>query len=213
MEMATHVSEFRYTITDRAVGRNLPQRMGRALWLPMLAMALIAFPAGWVLAVIRAVTIAEAGSAKTVAALGQFAPAVNFLGFASVFAAISFAIARILGEFREGGGRFQEATGRQVETLRTPLTAKVFIGAMAMAMMVLLGAVVLHVVAGAAIAGGSSYALAKAEQWSIWLEGIRRFGVALYLLAIGFGLATIITVLRFQAIRIRELPEEIRITG
>ena len=211
--MATHVSEFRYTITDRAVGRNLPQRMGRALWLPMLAMALMAFPAGWVLAVIRAVTIAEAGSAKTVAALGQFVPAVNFLGFASVFAAISFAIARILGEFREGGGRFQEATGRQVETLRTPLTAKVFIGAMAMAMMVLLGAVVLHVVAGAAIAGGSSYALAKAEQWSIWLEGIRRFGVALYLLAIGFGLATIITVLRFQAIRIRELPEEIRITG
>ena len=211
--MATHVSEFSYTITDRAVGRNLPQRMGRALWLPMLAMALMAFPAGWVLAVIRAVTIAEAGSAKTVAALGQFAPAVNFLGFASVFAAISFAIARILGEFREGGGRFQEATGRQVETLRTPLTAKVFIGAMAMAMMVLLGAVVLHVVAGAAIAGGSSYALAKAEQWSIWLEGIRRFGVALYLLAIGFGLATIITVLRFQAIRIRELPEEIRITG
>jgi hypothetical protein len=76
-----------------------------------------------------------------------------------------------------------------------------------MPMMVLLAAVVLHVVAGAAIASGSAFALGKAAQWSIWLEAIRRFGVALYLASIASGLATIITVLRFQAIGIRELPE------
>ncbi len=209
--MATSTSEFKYTVTDRAVGRNLPQRLGGALWLPMLAIALMAFPIGWVLAVIRAVTIADGGSARTVAALGHFVPAVNFLGFASVFAAISFAIARILGELREGGGSIQEAAGRRVETLKMPATAKVFVGARAM--MMLLGAVALHFVAGAAIAGGSSYALAKAGQWSIWLEGVRRFGIALYLAAISFGLATIITVLRFQAIRVRELPEELRVKG
>jgi hypothetical protein len=79
---------------------------------------------------------------------------------------------------------------------------------MAMPMMVLLAAVVLHVVAGAAIASGSAFALGKAAQWSIWLEAIRRFGVALYLASIASGLATIITVLRFQAIGIRELPNE-----
>jgi hypothetical protein len=130
-----------------------------------------------------------------------------------VFAAISFAIARILGEFREGGGRLQEATGRRVATLEAPLTAKLFIVAMATAMKVLLGAVVLHVVAGAAIARGSAFALARTEQWSIWLEGVRRFGVALYLLSIAFGLATVITVVRFQADRLRQLPEELAITG
>jgi len=125
-----------------------------------------------------------------------------------VFAAISFAIARILGELRVGGGEVQEAAGRKVETLETPATAKVFITGMAMPMMVLLAAVVLHVVAGAAIASGSAFALGKAAQWSIWLEAIRRFGVALYLASIASALATIITVLRFQAIGIRELPNE-----
>jgi hypothetical protein len=80
-------------------------------------------------------------------------------------------------------------------------------------MMILLGAVALHVVAETAIAGGSSYALGKTEQWAIWLEGVRHFGIATYLLGIAFGLSTIIIVLRFKAVRIRELPEEVRIAG
>jgi hypothetical protein len=208
MATTLNLKEFHVKVTDRAVGLNLTQRIGRALWLPMLAMAVMAFPVGVILAGIRAQAIASGGSGKTIAALGQFVPAANFVGFASVFAAISFAIARILGELRVGGGEVQEAAGRKVETLETPATAKVFIAGMAMAMMALLAAVVLHVVAGAAIASGSAYALGKAAQWSIWLEAIRRFGVALYLASIAFGLATIITVLRFQAIRIRELPNE-----
>lgn len=211
MATTLNLKEFHVKVTDRAVGRNLPQRIGNLLWLPMLVMAVMAFPVGVILAGVQAQEIASGGSAKTIAALGQFAPAVNFLGFASVFAAISFAIARILGELRVGGGDVQEAAGRKVETLEMPVTAKVFIGGMAMAMMVLLAAVVLHFVAGAAIAGGSAYALGKAGQWGIWLEAVRRFGVALYLVSIAFGLATIITALRFQAIRIRELPNEPKI--
>ena len=69
-----------------------------------------------------------------------------------------------------------------------------------------------RVIVGVALANGSTYALAKAPQWSIWLEGARRFGVATYLLGIAFGLGTIVTVLRFQAVRIRELPEEVKIS-
>lgn len=204
---------FRFDVTKRALGFNFPQRIGRRLWLPMLVMALMAFPAGVALAAIRANEIATGGSADTIAALEHFVPAVNFLGFASVFAAISFAIATILGEFRSGGGKVQEAAGRNVETLRIAGTARLFLGFMAMGMMILLGAVALHVVAGTTIAGGSSYALGKTEQWAIWLEGIRRFGVATYLLGIAFGLSTIITVLRFQAVRILELPVEVKIAG
>lgn len=204
-------TEFHYTVSNRALDMNVPQRLGKALWLPMLVMALMAFPVGLVLAGIRANELATGGAPDTVAALGHFVTAANFVGFASVFAAISFAIARILGTFRTGGGEFQEAAGRKVETLRMPLTGKVFIGLMAMAMMTLVTAVVLHIVAGSAIAGDSAYALAKSEQWSIWLEGGRRLGIATYLLAIAFGLSTIITVLRFQAVRIRELPNEVKL--
>lgn len=204
---------FRSTVSDRALGLSLPQRIGTKLWLPMLVMALTAFPVGVILAAIRANEVATGGSPATIAALGHFVTAANFVGFASVFAAISFAIARILGEFRTGGGKVQEATGRVVKTLTLPASGKAFIGLMAMAMMTLVAAVVLHIVVGAAIVGDSTYALAKSEQWAIWLEGARRFGVATYLLAIAFGLSTIITVLRFQAVRIRELPEEVRLGG
>lgn len=204
---------FRSTVSTKALGLNLPQRIGTALWLPMLAMALMAFPVGVVLAGIRANEVATGGSPDTIAALGHFVTAANFVGFASVFAAISFTIASILGVFRTGGGKLQEAAGRKVETLRMPLTGKVFVGLMAMAMMTLVGAVVLHVVAAGAIAGDSAHALAKSEQWSIWLEGARRFGIATYLLAIAFGLSTIVTVLRFQAVRIRELPDEVKLSS
>ncbi len=211
MATVTTGAGFRYHETERALGRNLPQRIGNVLWAPMLVMALMAFPLGVVLGAIRAAAVAGGGSERAIAALGHFVPAANFLGFAAAFSAISFAIAKILGEFRVGGGALQEAAGRRVKTLAMPGTAKVFIGLMAMAMMVLLATVVLHVVAGVAIAGGSASALAGAERWGVWLEAVRRLGVALYLFAIALGLATIITVLRFQAVRLRELPEEVRI--
>lgn len=193
---------------DHAPGPNMPQRAANKLWKPMLAMALMGFAVGVVLAAVRAGAIANGASPSTVASLAHFVPAAMFVGFASVFAAISFAIARILGEFRTGGGAVQETAGVPVETLKMPPIAKAFMGLMAMAMMTILAGVVAHIVIGAQVASGSASALADSEQWAIWLEGVRRFGVALYLFAIALGLGTIIHVLRFQAIRIRELTGE-----
>jgi hypothetical protein len=195
---------FKTKTTTKAPAEILPQKAGRRLWLPMFVMALMAFAVGIILAFVRADAVSS-GNAQDVAALGQFVSGFMFLGFASVFAAISFAIARILGEFRTGGGRVQEASGSLVKTLTMPGTAKGFLVLMMMATMLILAAVVLHFLVGAAIAGGSAWALANSEQWSIWLEGGRRFGVSLHLFAIALGLATIIQVLRFQAVRIREV--------
>lgn len=148
--------DFDVELSDRSLGFNLPQRAGRLLWAPMLAMALVAFPAAFLLSVVRAGLIEQGGDPVAVAAFGHFVPAAMFLGFASVFAAISFAIARILGTLRQGGGSVQEAAGRTVQSLRMPTTAKAFILLMAMAMMVLLGAVVAHLLVGAAILGGDA---------------------------------------------------------
>src|SRR5918995_4400178 len=180
----TNSSGFKVDVTDRGLGPNLPQRMGRVLWLPMLVMAVMAFPVGVILGAIRADAIATGGSETTIAALGHAIPAVNFIGFASVFPAITFAIARILGGFRVGGGRVQEAAHTPVKTLKMPATAKLMIVGMLMAMMAIVAAVVLHFVAASAIASGSSYALNHSEQWGFWLEGARRTGVGLYLLSI-----------------------------
>lgn len=205
---ATHAS-FNTVASTRSLGRNMPQRIGHMLWAPMLAMALMAFAAGFVLAAIRANEIADAGGADTIAQLEHVSTGFMFLGFAAVFAAISFAIARILGEFRAGGGEVQEATGRTVQTPKMPLTAKAFIVLMAMAMMTLVAAVILHFIFAADIEATAT-SLEDAEQRAVVLSGVRRIAVGVYLFAILLGLATIVQVLRFQSIRIRELPREQR---
>jgi len=174
----------------------------------MLAMSLMAFPIALLLGFAKSAAIADGSDAVAIAALGQFGPAFMFIGFAAVFAAVSFAIARILGVLRVGGGAVQETAGRRVLTLKMPDTGKAFIGLMVVAMMAILLPVIAHFAIGIAILGGDANALAHSESWFSWLEGIRRLGTATYLVAIALGLATIIEVLRFQTRRIRELPGE-----
>ena len=206
--MATRTDEFKVKVSERSLGRDLPQRIGRLLWLPMVLMALMAFPVAFILGAINADLIADGGeAASTLEAFRHVVPGFMFLGFASVFAAISFAIGKILGEFRKGGGEVQETTGQQVQTMKRPWTAYVFLGGMMMAMMIILGAVIAHFIIAVEAADGAISAV-DSEQAFLWLEGFRRIGVATYLVSIAFGLGTIITVLRFQARRVRELAAE-----
>ncbi|MBA3764967.1 MAG: hypothetical protein H0X05_05590 [Actinobacteria bacterium] len=173
-------------------------------------MAVMVFPIGLIISFVALGRRSPTARPTTIAAQGHLVTAVNFIGFASVFAAISFAIARILGEFRVGGGALQQAARRQVKTLKMPGTAKIFLGLMMMAMMTLLAAVVLHFVAASSVTSGT-LSLEGSEQWALRLEGVRRTGVATYLLGIVFGLATIVRVLRFQSSRLQELPGEVAV--
>lgn len=194
----------RVDVSDGPTGRNLPQRVGRRGWAPMLVMALMAWPVSVVLGFVRADAVA-AGSEVDVAALGHLLPAVTFLGFTAVFSAIAFAIARILGEFRVGGSQVQHSIGAPVHTLAMPGTAKAFIATMAMAMMMLLVAVAAHAVVATQIWAGNVTLLADAETWAVGLEAVRRFASALYLVSILLGLATIVRVLRFQVLRLNHV--------
>lgn len=195
-----------YQVSSRSLGYNKPQQMGRRLWAPMFAMALMAWVVGFALSIGRATIVSDLGAADAGASrLAHLVPAFQFIGFMAVFSAVSFAIARILGAFRKGGGEVQETAGTQVQTLKMPQTARVFMASMAMGMMTILVAVVLHFVAAANV---GTWSAASLSRWAEVLEGFRRLGVALYLFGITFGLGTIITVLRFQAARVRELPAE-----
>jgi len=200
------INDFTTETTSNAPDRIMPQKAGNALWRPMFIMALMGFAVGFILSIVRANMISNGDNPLDIAAFGHYVPAAMFFGFAAVFAAISFAIAKILGEFRVGGGAVQKAAGGDVKTLKMPGTAKAFIVIMAMAMMVILAAVVLHVVAGVSISAGD-WSAATAEQWTIWLEAARRFGVVLYLFSITLGLVTIAKVIRFQTFRIREVAD------
>ncbi len=203
--MTTTTYDFNTETSTKALDVNIPQRAGRTLWAPAFAMSLIGFAAGMILAIVKATAIAD-GDAVLAASLNNYGIAAMFFGFTMVFTGISFAIARILGEFRVGGGRTQEAAGSDVKTLKMPATAKAFIGLMAMAMMILMAAVIGHIVVGVQI-NAETLSLVDAEQWDLWLETARRFAVQLYLFAIALGLATIIYVIRFQSIRIREIAK------
>lgn len=61
---------------------------------------------------------------------------------------------------------------------------------------------------GCGIVGDTTGTIETVEAWSTWIEGLRRFSVAVYLTSIALGLATIVQVLWFQVERIRELPRE-----
>ena len=207
--------EYDVTVSDREPEMNAPQKMGVKMWKPMLAMAVMAFPIALILGAVLANLLATGTTIQdtaNAAALGQYTTAVMFIGFTAVFSAIVFAIGRILGNLRTGGGSVQEASGRRVLTLAMPMTAKGMLATMMMAMMMLLFAVVAHVVLGFvvndAVQDGDLRTIASVESWATWIEGLRRVGAAVYLVSISLGLATIIQVLRFQSARIRELPGE-----
>ena len=206
MATKTLSTDFAIDTSTHSLGLNKPQQVGRRLWLPMFAMALMAFAVGFIVSLVQAGELSDNAGVinDTSEALRHLKAAFMFLGFASVFAAISFAIARILGAFRAGGGEVQETVGGPVHTLKMPVSAKIFLGGMMMAMMLILIPVILHFVFAADVSDTVS-SLEDSEERFIVLEGIRRLGVAVYLFAIAFGLATIIKVLRFQAIRVREL--------
>ncbi|MCH7487516.1 MAG: glutathione S-transferase family protein, partial [Proteobacteria bacterium] len=80
-----------------AIYPSEPKDLGRALWFPMWMMAVMGFTIGVVLAVVRANEIVDGGDAVTILQLKHVIAGFMFIGFAAVFAAISFAIARILG--------------------------------------------------------------------------------------------------------------------
>ncbi len=165
--MTTTTYDFNTETSTKAFDVNVPQRAGRTLWAPAFAMSLIGFAAGMILAIVKATAIAD-GDAVLAASLNNYGIAAMFFGFTMVFTGISFAIARILGEFRVGGGRTQEAAGSDVKTLKMPATAKAFIGLMAMAMMILMAAVIGHIVVGVQI-NAETLSLVDAEQWDLWL--------------------------------------------
>ena len=213
----------RYVETDEPPGLTLPQTVGGRLWAPMAVMGIVLVATAFALAVTRSqlsVDLSEEFTPVRMAnfeALGQLVPGFMFLGLGMILAAISFAIARILGVFRTGGGMVQQGMGKGIKTPVRPLTVLIFLAGMMMAMMILIFAFAGHTYAAVQAHGAWINAtgpstpdaafLGRAETWGTWLEALRRFGVGLYLVSIAFGLATIIKAIGFLTLRMKELTQ------
>ena len=202
----TRPDGFATIATTTSPGYNAPQKVGRRLWLPMFAMALMGWGVGFALALVEAGT--DRGDVATLQDLGHLVPAFMFIGFAGVFSAITFTIARILGSFRKGGGDVQELSGAEVHTLAMPPTAKIMLALMMMGMMVMIAGIVVNIVAAASFDGVTAADIIDSRTWAVTASALRRLGVAFFLTGITFGLGTIIEVLRFQSIRIQEVADQ-----
>ncbi len=213
----------RYVETDEPPGLTVPQTVAGRLWAPMAVMGMMLVATAFALAITRAQLAVDLSEEFTPVrkanfeTLGQLVPGFMFLGFALIFAAISFAIARILGVFRTGGGMVQQGIGKGIKTPVRPLTAMIFIAGMMMAMMILIFAFAGHIYAAVQAhdawlnatgpnAPDAAF-LGRADTWGTWLEGLRRFAVGLYLVSIAFGLATIIKAIGFMTLRMKELTQ------
>ena len=213
----------RYVETDEPPGLTLPQTVGGRLWAPMAMMGIMIVATAFALAIARSqlsVDLSEEFTPVRQAnfeVLGQLIPGFMFLGFGMIFAGISFAIARILGVFRTGGGIVQQGIGKGIKTPLMPATVKIFLAGMMMARKILVFAFAGHVYAAVQAHGAwidatgptapDAALLGRADTWGTWLEGLRRFAVGLYLVSIAFGLATIIKAIGFMTLRMKELTQ------
>ena len=213
----------RYVETNEPPGLTLPQTVAGRLWAPMAVMGIMLVATAFALAITRAQLAVDLSEEFTPVrkanfeTLGQLVPGFMFLGFAMIFAAISFAIVRILGVFRTGGGLVQQGIGKGIKTPVTPPTVMIFMAGMMMAMMILVFAFAGHIYAAVQAHGAWINAtgpngpdaafLGRAETWGTWLEALRRFGLGLYLVSIAFGLATIIKAVGFLTLRMKELAQ------
>lgn len=241
--MATTAKEMlfgRRTVLDKPEP-TLMQQAASYIWVPMLLMGLMIVGASLGLAIANAAftsdyfglpkELREAADAPAsvidkrqfIESTNAWLPGFQLLGIGLILSAITFSLANILGVFRAGGARVQQAFGHEAQALTPPITARLF------PMMMMIGLVVLLVhlaIAGAigalawdvyghpvaeinAAPEGSALLsdLGTINTYETWLEPFKFVGIAFILVGIAMAVHTILQVIRFQGQRIRELAQ------
>jgi len=218
---------------------TMMQNVARYMWVPMLLMGLMIIGASLVLSLVNASaasdyfglpqTIRGAADApgsviddrQFIESTNVWLPGFQLLGIGLILAAITFSLASILGVFRAGGVRIQQAFGHEAQALTPPITARLFPMLMMMGLMILIVNLIISVVIGSlawdvyghsvaeinAAPEGSDLLgdLGTVNTFKTWLAPLPFIGIATILVGISFAVHTILQVIRFQGQRIREL--------
>jgi hypothetical protein len=182
----------RATASPRALEPLPIHRMAQRLWAPMVAMGPMLVAGGFAFAIVQSRT-ANAADYNT---FGAWAQGLQFLGEGLLLAGISFLLGTILASLRGGGGEVQESLGLTVKTLKMPVTAKLFVGLMAIGLIAAMLQFVLYVPA--------AY-VDDPSAWFAFLGPLRDFALGALLSGIVLALYTIGTVLGFQFDRIKQI--------
>jgi hypothetical protein len=186
-------------IPRESEGFDLPA-MARKLWRPMLAMGLMTVAAGVIVGIVQA----NLNVPLHVSQVAAWNPGVLFLGIGFLLSAVTFLLATILGELRDGGTSVQQALGEKALILKRPLTGKLFPPAMMMGLMTLIAALAIGFVQAAKLDNNPS----GAADIGAWIGPLRFAGVALLFTGVALALATIMHSLRFQAARIEQIADQ-----
>jgi len=217
------------------------QKVARYMWVPMLLMGLMVIAASLGLSIAKAAAVSdyfglpqgvrEAANASAgviddrqfIESTNVWLPGFQLLGIGLILAAITFSLANILGVFRAGGVRIQQAFGHEAQSLTPPITARLFPMLMMMGLMILIVNLIISAIIGGlawdvyghsvaeinAAEPGSGLLddLSTVNTYKAWLTPFKFVGIAFILVGISFAVHTILQVIRFQGQRIRELAQ------
>lgn len=186
-------------IPRESEGFDMPA-IARKLWRPMLAMGLMVVAIGVTVGIVQA----NLDVPLHVAQVAAWNPGVLFLGIGFLLSAVTFLLATILGELRDGGTSVQQALGEKALILKRPLTGKLFPPAMMMGLMTLIATLVIGFVQAAKLDTNPS----AAADIGAWVGPLRFAGIALLFTGVALALATIVHALRFQAARIEQIADQ-----
>ena len=172
-------------------------RLAKTLWLPMLAMGLMAVLAGFIVSLVQAGEVRS--DLQFATELSAWVQGLQFLGEGFILAGVSFLLGTILGSLRKGGGEVQRASGVAVKTLKMPVTGKLFVGLMMAGLMLAIGQFIAYV---AVSTFSNPQTIAS---YFAWLGPVREAALGLLLSGIVLALATIAKVLGFQFSRVTEI--------
>ena len=177
-------------------GFDMPA-LARRMYRPTAAMGLMAVAAGIVAGAVQA----TANKPIHVSQLAAWNPGLLFLGVGLLLSAVTFLLATILGELRDGGVAVQKALGEQALMLKRPWTGYLFPPTMMMGLMLL----VADLGIGLAQAAKLDSDPVGAADIGAWLGPLRFAGIALILTGVTLALATIVRSLRFQSDRVVQI--------
>ena len=224
--------------TENATAMTTMQTMASKMWKFLLVMGFMIVAISFVIGIFNGVAIADFfGESKsvreaspnfenygTVQAIITWLAPFKLLGVGMMLAGITMTLATILGNLRVAGANVQASLGAEVKLPVPPTIAKVFPLMMMMGMMTLMAVlgigIWLATIAGdvygnsiadvnAAAAGSDLLAdLGTVKAVKAWLTPMEFLGMAFLFTGITLGLATIVTVLQFQAQRLVQIAAE-----
>lgn len=210
-------------------GDDTPQKMAKTMWLPMLAMGLMAAATGLIIAIVAGVSVGDFFAGRDFNDLGrgealkEAALGTSFLGMAFILSSITMVLVDILRTMRDSGRDMQQTLkAGQVTQLEKPTTGKLIAPVMMMGLMIVIAGFILALIVGGLIGGINPEGLADpevlsdaeladlgtAEAFDKWLPPLKLFGLALIFTSIVLALRTIIKAIRFTAQRVEELADE-----